>query len=200
MKLVFDLANFHLVQIIVFGCLFIGVYFFTLYDNGDSIKTATSGVRTNITQVEGQILNKQKEIENVKIFKREFLKDEKEIKYLLNFIPPSLTFTDVTTLLINEAKSAGINIGLKRDSKSDKEEDSEYRTLNIQLTVNGSFSQILLFLSKLTAQKRILIVNKINIKADRASRLVEAQLDISTYRYEKKEESESAEKGQKAKS
>ena len=190
MRFLFDISRFHLAQIIVFGSFLCGIFYFTLYDKGDGLKTSMQGIKTNIEDTEKQVKKEQKALEDIKAFEKETLAQEEDIRYFLNFIPSSLTFTEVSTLLINEAKAAGINIEVKQDRQSRQNVDSEYQTLDIQLTVKGSFSQILLFLSKLTNQRRILVVNNINMRVDK-DQLIGASLDISAYRYnEKKDEAE----------
>jgi len=154
-----------------------------VYDDGSALRKSIVEVQKKIEQVEQQVKRKQQELNEVKTFEQEILAQEEAVKYFLNFIPSSLTFTDVSALLINEAKSSGVNIEVKRDERVDERDDSEYNTLNIQLTVNGAFSQILLFLSKLTDQKRILVVKNINMRMNRQTQLVKAGMSILAYRY-----------------
>lgn len=185
MKVLFDIANFKIVQIIVFGSLFLGIYYFTLYDDGSHLRASIADTQTNIDQVSAKVNKKKEEIKNIKIFEKEILNQEDVVKQFLNFIPGSLTFTEVSALLFKEAKLAGINIEVKKDEQVDKKEDSEYRTLKVRLTIRGAFSQILLFLSKLTNQKRMLVVNNIEMRMDRGNGLIGADLLVSAYRYEK---------------
>ena len=186
MRILSDIANFQLTQIIVFGSLFLGAYYFSWYNDGSTLKKSIDDIQTNTQQVELQVNKKQGELENIKSFEKEVLAQEEDVKYFLNFIPSSLTFTDISTLLLREAKSSGVNVGLKKDEKVDKEEDSEYQTLSVQLAINGSFSQILLFLSKLTQQRRMLIVENIDMIMNRQTQLIDAKLLVSAYRHDKK--------------
>ena len=185
MNILFDIARFRTIQIVVFGSFFMGIFYFTMYNDGSVLKKTIADVETNINQVEEQVNKTQKDLEDVENFEKEILAQEEAVKYFLNFIPSSLTFTEVSTLLIKEAKSAGVNIEVKQDKRGHKQNDSEYQTLDVQLTVNGAFAQILLFLSNLTNQKRIIIVNNIDMKVDRVTQLIGANLNISAYRYEK---------------
>ncbi len=190
MRLLFDLAHFGLIQIVVFGGFFLGVYYFTLYNDGSALQKSRADIQAGIQQTEAQVKKTQQELLDIKAFEKEVLNQEEDVKYLMNFIPSSLTFTDISDLLINEAKSSGVNIGLKRDESIDQKEGEEYHTLNVKLSVNGSFSQILLFLSKLTNQKRILIVHDIDMRVNRQTRLIEADMSISAYRYKGDQEEE----------
>ena len=198
MKILFDLARLQFLQIFVFGGIFIGVYYFTLYDDGAYLDKLIKDVQSNIEQTEVKIKKKEEDLETVKEFEREILSEEEVVKYFLNFIPESLTYTELTSLLIKSAEFTGINIELKQDQKVQVREESEYQTLKIKLTINGSFSQIMFFLSRLTVQKRMLILQKINITIDRTSRLIKADLNIIAYRYNKRQQKEEEKKKENA--
>lgn len=184
MRIIFDIARFRFIQILVFGSFLVGLFYFTIYDDGSELRKAIAEVKTKIQQTEAQVAKQQKELDELKIFEQEILNEQEAVKYFLNFIPNSLTFTEVSTLLISEAKSAGVNIEVKQDKQTTQKKDSEYHTLGVQLTVNGAFAQILLFLSRLTDQKRILVVNNIDMRVNQQSQLIGANLNISAYRYE----------------
>ena len=184
MRILLDISNFTIIQIIAFGCLFLGIYYFTMYDDGSSLKDSIVEIQADIEEVSGKVVEKREELEKIKIFEREVLNQENVVKQFLHFIPSSLTYTEVSSLLIKEAKSSGINIEVKRDERIGVKKGSEYSTLTVRLKISGAFSQILLFLSKLTSQKRILVVNSINMQIDRETGLRQADLQIDTYRYE----------------
>ena len=174
----------------VFGGFFLGVYYFTLYDDGTRLNNLIEEVQNNIWKVEVQIKEKEMELENIKEFEREILNEKKVIESFLKFIPESLTYTELSSLLINSAKITGVNIEVKTDQAIQIEEESEYQTLQIHLTIKGSFSQIMFFLSKLTSQKRMLILQRIDMNIEETSRLVKANLKIIAYRYQKLEKKE----------
>ena len=196
MRILYDIANLSFIQIIVFGGLFLGLFYFTMYDNGNSLKKSIEATRAENQQVSAQVRKKKKEMTDIKLFQREISTQEEAVNYFLNFIPSDLTFTDVSALLNKEAKTSGVNINLKQDERVTQMEGTDYHILNVRLTVSGAFSQILLFLSKLTDQKQVLIVDKIGMKVNRTTELVEADLNISAYRYQPKEEEEEEEKKQ----
>ena len=188
MRLLFDFANFKLAQIIIFGSMLVGISYFTWFDNGKGLQSNIDSARTSITQVSSQIKAKEKELEEIKAFEREIANQEEVVKKLLIYIPEILTFTDISALLIKEAKSSGVNIEDKQDELVQKEEGSDYRILNTKLKVSGAFSHVLSFLSKLTIQKRMLVVDRIEMNMDRENQSIKASMNVSAYRYEKQKE------------
>ena len=191
MRFLIDIAQFQIVQVLVFGSLFLGVYYFTLYDDGSSKRRDIENIKKNIVQAKVELKKKTEELNDMKKFEKELLREEDLIKAFINFIPSSLTFTELSTLLINEARKAGVNVESKQDKgeESDKKE-KEYNALKIELNINGAFSNIMRFLSRLTDQKRMFIVKNINMRIDQQETVVKAKLEVFAYRYEKLEEDE----------
>lgn len=185
MRLLWDISNFSLFQIIVFGFFFLGIYYFVWHNDGSYLQKSIDDIQVNINQSLEEVNKQQQEIKNVKLFEQNVLQQEDIIKQFLNFIPTSLTYPEISALLIKEAKSSGINIEVKQDEQVNQaQQETDYRALKVKLTISGSFAQILLFLSKLTNQKRILIVENINMRINENNNLIEANLSIVAYRHE----------------
>ena len=160
-----------------------GVYYFTFYDNGDWLKKQTAEVHTRI-QAEGQKIQKQKdEITRLLNYKKAVEREARAIGYFLSYIPNEYTAIDVFQFLTREAKNAGINIEDKADQGVEAGEF--YDALKVHVRVAGSFSQVLSFLSRLTAQKKILVVNDINLSLSREkdAQWINASLTVYAYRY-----------------
>ena len=82
MKIFFDLANFKVFQIIVFGSLYVlGIYYFTLYDDGSHLQTSIVNIQTNNDQVSQKVTKRsKKKLAQIKIFEQEILTQEDVIK------------------------------------------------------------------------------------------------------------------------
>ena len=182
-----------LVQIIVFGGFFMGLYYFSFYNDGGLLRKEIQQIQSQIQTVQGQIKDMERKIEDVLVFKREIESEKEVVEAFLNFIPSSLTFNEVSALIIDQARLSGVNIESKKDVELQKLEDFNYEALSIDIEITGSFYQLMLFLSKLTEQKRILIVEKIEIKP-RKDNLVSSYIEILSYRYVDEEKKEGQER------
>jgi len=171
-------------QIFVFGAFFMGLYYFSFYDDGAPLKKEIQNVRSQIQTAQTNISKAQGDLENKMIFKREVETDEKVVKDLLNYTPESLTFNEISIIITNEALTSGVNIDTKRDGRVEDIPDTNYQTLEIEVNIISSFSQLMVFLSKLTEQKRVLIVQAIDIQVDEKTDLISAKLALLAYRYE----------------
>ena len=78
----------------------------------------------------------------MRLFEQEVEHNKKVIKYFINYIPDSLTFAEISSLVNKEALFSGVNIESKEDSQYESgSEDTDYDVLNLKLRVSGSFSQ-----------------------------------------------------------
>ena len=179
-----SLAHFQIAQIIVFGGFVLGVFYFTVYDDGSILRQSIVDVQNQIKKSEGEVAKVKAEIESVKLFEREVENHKKVIKFFLNYIPANLTFTEISSLVNKQALSSGVNIESKEDSEQIEDQD-EYDILNMKLKVSGSFSQIMFFLSKLTSQERLLVVNKIDLNISPESKQIMSNINLLAYRYKK---------------
>ncbi|MCY4512706.1 MAG: type 4a pilus biogenesis protein PilO [Bdellovibrionales bacterium] len=182
------------VQIITLGGFFTGVYYFTFYNDGSLVKKQTAEVHTQIKAVDQKISKQKDEITRLVNYKKAVEKEARAIQYFLSYIPNEYTAIDVFHFLTREAKNAGINIEDKADQGM---QDGEfYNALKVHVRVAGSFSQVLLFLSRLTAQKKILVVNDINlsISSGEDDQWISASMTVYAYRYREEEEKEDEKK------
>ena len=181
MRIFYDLAGFGLAQIIIFGCFFMGGFYFFKYDDGSSLRQETVAVQENIKKMEVDIRSQEAELKKAEEFKEALAKEAQNVNYLLNYLPNELSPVDIFSILTKEARSTGVNIEDKRDSPLETGE--YYDTLKIHLTVKGSFSHVLSFMSQLTDQKWILVVNTVAMSEESKDGGLKANLDISAFRY-----------------
>lgn len=180
-----SIAHFQFIQIIVLGGFGLGVFYFTAYNDGAVLRQSIVDVKNQVRQKEGEVADVRMEINKVKQFEQEVSQHKKVIKFYLNYIPETLTFTEVSSLVNEQALSSGVNIESKEDSNQtqNQEGNTDYDILNMKLKVSGSFPQIMFFLSKLTYQKRLLFVNKIDLNIMPESRQIMSDINLQAYRY-----------------
>ena len=181
MKILSDISNLTFVQIVVFGSVLTGVFYFSFYDKGTKLMEQIENTNLQIQQTEATLQKKQNEIDRLIQFEKDLAVDEKSINVFLDYISTDMTTIDMFRLVTREAKMAGVNIEDKRDQGMDEQEMLD--VLKTTLKISGSFSQIVFFLSKLTAQKRILLVDRIQVESREKKELVIASMDIYAFRY-----------------
>ena len=183
-----NIALMGVMQIVVLGSFLLGIYYFTFYNDGSYLKKKTAEIQTQIKTADQKILKQKEEVARLINFQKSLEREARAIQYFLSYIPNEYTAIDVFHFLTREAKNAGINI----EDKSDQGvEDGElYDALKVNVRVAGSFSQVMLFLSRLTAQKKILVVKNINfslISGEGDQKRVTANMTVYAYRYKEQQ-------------
>ena len=181
MRFFYDLAGFGLGQIIVFGCLLMGGFYFFKYDDGSSLRGELGTIQGAIQKMDTEIREQEQELRRIEKFKSDIASEERSVSYLLNYLPNELSPVDIFSVLTKEARIAGVDIEDKRDSPVAKGEF--YDTLKLHLTVKGSFAHVLSFMSHLTEQKWILVVDRIEMRTVATEEGLKANLDIFAFRY-----------------
>ena len=193
MNLLNDISNLTLTQILVFGSVLAGGFYFTFYNKGGGLQSQIDNERTAFQQAENLLKQKEQELVKLKQFESDLKKDERSINIFLDYISEQMTSIEMFRFITQEAKTAGVNIEDKTDHGA--EEQKSLDILKASLRISGSFQQIVFFLSKLTDQKRILAVTKISISGSESDQHVIASMDISAYRYKPSDEKKDEDQG-----
>lgn len=181
MNLLKDISNLTFMQILVFGSILTGGFYFSFYNNGAALMKQIQTEESQLKKAEEELRIKKEELKRLIQFEEDLKRDEKSIGIFLDYIPEKMTTFEMFRFITQEAKISGVNIEDKTDHGVDEKE--MVSALKASLRVSGSFQQVVFFLSKLTAQKRILVVDKIQIKSVEKSQQVMAFMDIYAYRY-----------------
>ena len=181
MKLLNDISNLNLIQIVVFGSILTGVFYFSFYNNGTAIEKQLEETRLQLQNSEKSLKEKKEELDRLVQFEKDLETDEKSIGGFLDYIPKEMTTVEMFRFITQEAKISGVNIEDKQDHGS-KEEEMVY-SMKASLKVSGTFPQVVFFLSRLTAQKRILLVDQIRLENQRDNQIVMASMDVYAFRY-----------------
>ena len=195
-QLLSNIALMGVMQIVVLGGFLLGMYYFTFYDDGTYLRKKTAEVQTQVKIADQKIQKQKEEVARLVNFQKSLEREARAIKYFLSYIPNEYTVIDVFHFLTQEAKSAGINI----EDKSDRgvEDGDIYDALKVNVKVAGSFSQVLLFLSRLTAQKKILVVKEINftlVNSEGNQKRITANMTVYAYRYKEQKPDEEKKEG-----
>ena len=174
--------------ILLSGCI-AGGYYLVKYDKGDSIKQ-------QIQQINKDKDTTREKTNNLKLALKALRETDvvvnqmgMEINSFLKFIPSKLTSAMMLNHLNNTAKSTGVSVeGITNHDFVKKEEF--YEKLKVSVTINGVFSQVLLFLSKLTGLTEVITVESFSMDSIRRQDIsirgldeVKMRMDIYGYRY-----------------
>ena len=182
-------AHTNILVVLLMSGAIAGVYYLVKYDKGDSIKAQIQQINKDKDKTREQINNLKLELkalqETVEVINQMGL----EINKFLQFIPSRLTSAMILNHLNNTAKSTGVNVEDITNYDFVQREDF-YEKLKVSVTIQGVFSQILLFLSKLTGLTEVITVESFSMQSVRRNTIsiqgldeVKMRMDIYGYRY-----------------
>lgn len=156
------------VQALVIGLGLMGVYYLAVFNSGASIQSASDKVRSEINQKKAELVRANQLIgENQAITQEEQLK-EASLAELVRIAPGGLTGSELMRIISNEIKASGANlVRLVDSSATNTGQKSEKFVLEVpvQIEIEGTFSQILVFLSYLTRVDRLLLMKDYRLEA-----------------------------------
>ena len=181
--------NINITLIILLSGSIAGGYYLVKYDKGDSIKQ-------QMQQINKDKDTTREKINNLKLALKALQETDvvvnqmgMEINNFLKFIPSRLTSAMMLNHLNNTAKSTGVSVESVTNHDFVKKEEF-YEKLKVSVTIKGVFSQVLLFLSKLTGLTEVITVESFSMENIRRQDLsiqgldeVKMRMDIYGYRY-----------------
>lgn len=183
-------ANLSIFFVILLSGAITGGYRFLKYDEGDSIKTQIQEINVNKDQTQAKIANLKLELKALQETDILVNKMGDEINNFLRFIPSRLTSAMILNHLNNTAKSTGVNVENITNYDFVRKEEF-YEKLKVSVTIKGIFSNVLLFLSKLTGLTEMITVESFAMDSVRGRadvsvhglEEVKVRMDIFGYRY-----------------
>ena len=176
------------VVILVSG-MFAGLYYMLKYDNGQSIKNATHALEKEKNVVQKDIDSLKLELKQLQEMDRAMNLMGEEINKFLQYIPQKLTSAMILNHLNIHAKASGVNLENIISHRA-IEKHEFYEKIKVSVTVKGLYTQVLVFLSKLTGLTEIVSVEhfaltEVQGKGKYVGGLNEVtmKMDIYGYRY-----------------
>lgn len=186
------LAEFPPGRVVVFSLVICGLYYLVGYDSGAAHLANVESYKAQLAEIQQKSEKVDKEIDEIRALKAAQEKDSERLNILLGFIPEKLSNFEMMRTLSNEAKAVGVNINSIRDSGASSAKSGEfYEEIGVDVNLEGSFSQLLLFLSNLTRLNQIVTVNTLDLRGlSGADGALSMNAQVRGYRYVTKKASE----------
>ena len=156
--------NLNLVGIIFLSGIFSAVFYFALYENGDYLKKQVEDVKNQIIQTDSKMRQQEEKLREAVIFDDSVKKLGRDIEMFLQYLPEKLTTLNLFSDITKVSQDTLINIKTMTNSKSVEGNTGMYDSIAVQLSVEGNFAQLLVFLSKLTTLDKFITVKDIRIR------------------------------------
>jgi Tfp pilus assembly protein PilO len=174
---------------LVVGFAFAAVYYFLVFDPGTTQKAAIAASQARIAELQTQIQDNQRKLDRAMVYKKTASEVGSTISKLLSLIPEKFGMPDLMRIVSNEAKVAGSSlVDIKPASTDVSAMAKEFEEISLNIELNGSYLQHMVFLSNLTKIPQILIIKKFDFTLMKEGRgdeppSVKMNAEIVAYRY-----------------
>lgn len=149
-------------------------YYFVMYDDGTSRETNIANLKTQITQQQAEIAKMNTVIANAEQIKELAKNMSENLELVKQAAPESFSGLELMKILSSEAKIVGANIVSLNDTNtqrvSAKDKEEIFLPVKVSAQLEGTFNQLMLFLSNLTKTKKIIISERMQLRLKDAQR------------------------------
>ena len=183
-------SNLSIGVVIFLSAGFAGLYYLVKYDDGKTIKTGIQRLEKQVEVEQKKVEDLDKELKSLHDMSAAMNQLGDKINDFLQFIPNKMTSLMILNHLTVNAKVSGVDLeDITHHRASQKKEF--YEKIKVSVTVKGLFTQILIFLSKLTDLTEVVTVESFNLEEVQKSkkrisvglREVTMKMDIYGYKY-----------------
>lgn len=172
---------------ILFGCALAGIYYFLMYDGGTSIIQNIATRKESIDKVKLELATAKQKLERAQVFEQTSKQLGQTLHSVLSYVPENTNNSDLMKIVSNEVKTSGARL-LKMRGIEEPESTSFYQAISVEVELQGSFVQHMLFLSNLTRLDQILTVDRLNMEStgelmDSDSPWTTMRVTVKGYRY-----------------
>ena len=174
--------------VFLLGFVIMGGYYFWKYNDGSAIRLELENMETERKKIHSEIQTLQVKLQSVQEMDESLKKNSEEINLLFKYIPNTLKSSMILKHLNHLTKASGVHLEDIKNYGSVKKEKL-YEKLRISMHIRGFFSQLLLFLSKITELNIFVTVEDFVIEHDAKkaqsllNRLHELRMSMDIYGY-----------------
>lgn len=153
------------IECFIIGLVLSGIYWFTIFDNGQSIKNLIDIERKKYSEL---VIELKKASETLGS-SEQYESKVREFKFLIGKLeksfPESTNSADMLRILAQTASDSGLDIGSLRPDQESRIAGEPYAKVPVSLDVKGSFFEIMQFLSKITIADKVITVDKFSMRS-----------------------------------
>jgi len=161
------------------------LYYSLLYDDGSSLKEAISNAEKELALEREKEKESDFALKEVEIVRSSLEALTQQFNVVSAQLPRDLQMAEVIRIVDSISKLSEITIRTKEPKTTIKEQVIE--VLPIQITADGTFSQLIKFLYYVTAIERIFRVQSLNIQSEEDGKAknatIRVRVDIASYRF-----------------
>ena len=172
---------------LLIGLFIAGFYYLTLYDSGERLEGQIKNKKNRITQLRGEIATMEKTLVDAEKHREISRKLGEEMDAVLRAVPEKYNSLELMKVLSDEAKVVGTSIvnlapanNFGRGSQEDL--DNPFKPVTVTVTLDGTFNQIMLFMSNLTKVSKIILIKDLSLTLKEPNKVFETASPAINYK------------------
>ncbi len=156
------LASLEWPKVILGSILLAALYYATLYDTGALLDAKVQASEKQLADTIVKLERTKSADKNVKLFVQKVEAAEQQFHEVIEYMPPEINLGNFLQKVKDQASAAGASVQAFSPS-SDIEKHDFYEIRKFDLQLNGTFSQLAMFLSNLSKMPLLITFDKISI-------------------------------------
>jgi Tfp pilus assembly protein PilO len=178
------------------------VYYMAMFDDGSQINLAVEQSKESLVEAEKQLKATRESVENANRFEAEVSRIAEQFARITDFMPERMGAAELTGVITDNATRAGAKLlrtepEKRQETRSDKVDFFE--TTRVAFQLEGSFSQLVTFLSLVSQENRLFTFEDVELAADESAPpdapILTFRGQIVGYRYTGKKTADGQDKG-----
>lgn len=153
---------------IIIGLVVALFYRFTSYDNGSALEQQIKTGEQNVINLTAEVKRLKRDMVLVEKFTTTKKILGETFDKLIRYLPEDFNVNDQMKIISTEAKTAGANIVSIAKGRGGKQFQF-YEEISVKVELEGTFTQVMMFLSRLTRLNKVIVVRDMTIKKVRSS-------------------------------
>lgn len=180
-KYIVQLAELDWLKVVGVGIALAAVYYFLMYDNGAALEANIKAANDRLATAKTQLQNTERAMENANRFEKEMQATSRQFEKITEFMPPTIGAAELTAIINQQAQASGVRP--KIEPKGEDAPSGFYQTSRVDLQLEGTFAQIVTFLSYLSRVPRLLTFDHVELKQPEGGGTLTFSGTLIAYRY-----------------
>lgn len=149
-------------KVIIGGLIALGAYWGLYYDNGEKLETEIQQLTDRLAESERQLRETKEAMANTERFEKLVRQNEIQFEKVMEYLPQDTNSNELTRLVNQVSQLSGARVKETQPTNVAERKDF-YEMTRIKVDLQGSFSQVVLFLSSLSKVQRLLTFDSLEI-------------------------------------
>lgn len=182
-KYLAQLADLQWLKVVGIGIAIVIAYYFLMFNDGTDLNTQIKAAQERREDAKKQLALTEKAMENANRFEKEVEATAKQFERIVEFMPPNIGAAELTAIINKQAQASGVKPRIS--PKGEEPQKDFYQVSRVELELEGTFPQILMFLSNISRVPKLLTFDEVEVKTptDARSNVLTFKGTLLAYRY-----------------